>query len=141
MKRMDVTYFAYDKCPKCGSKMLVTWNPPGISSKCSSCDYNIASTSFHPIDCDDTIYKVALVKLDGINIETISVISKLSGLNFIQCRKIINNGEIILTGRACDINEKIDILLDKKIKIKITPPWKYFNDPVIKTGKWKIIAK
>jgi len=139
MDRKRLKYYAFDKCPECGKRAIITWIPAGYVVKCEACGYSVSTSLFHPIDLDETQYSVKLVVKSKTSQAELSVISKLTGLNYQQCLGLFKDGGIILRGLAAEINEKVDLLSENNIQIIIEPKWEYFSDPVLKDSKWKIL--
>ena len=115
------------KCDKCGAEMLNQSKGPYIHFVCPKCGNAIATydyTKDDPIKFDEEIY---IVKSNGNkgSSETLKVVSKISGLNYIECKKLIDNDGVICSGRAKDIIESLKELKQNCIQFKITPDFNY----------------
>ena len=139
MKRLTKTYIQHCKCPECGSDAIVKWCPSNISTKCTKCGYEISSTLFHPIDSDETECCVSLESHQEISKSNLSILSELTGFNYIKCKEILIKGAVLKSGLARDVNDLIDTLSLSNIKFNVEPEWKYFCDPLDFDKNWKKI--
>ena len=136
MKRLTKTYIQHCKCPECGSDAIVKWCPPSISTKCTKCGYAISSTLFHPIDSDETEYSVSLESHQEVSKSNLSILSELTGFNYIKCKEMLIKGGILKNGLASDVNDLIDTLSLSNIKFNVKPEWKYYCDPLDFDKNW-----
>lgn len=68
-------------------------------------------------------------------------LSSVSSKNYIYCKSLLINGGELLKGKSYEINDRIDILINKDISIDIIPEWKYFDDPIEASHEWQIKKK
>ena len=96
---------------------------------CDNCGDAVATTYFEPYEIDSTIYHILLSSPFKADIDTLKLISKLSGCNYIEARKMIQNAPIeIFSGQATEVLRIQDALGKAGIKYRITPEFPYSNN-------------
>ena len=141
MKRYGVIYYQEAICPVCKGKAIFTWEPPGLTFECSKCGYSYATSYFHPLDEDQKEYTVFIKPNNAVTKDKLMYLSSVSSKNYIYCKSLLINGGELLRGKSYEINDKIDILINKDISIDIIPEWKYFDDPIEASHEWQIKKK
>lgn len=117
------------KCNECGAEMIDKSKGPYIHLICPKCGNELATydyTKDDPIKFDETIYTINSSNNQATN-ETIKVISKISGINYVNCKKTIEMNGMIISGKAIEIIEVLKVLKENNIIVEITPafPYKY----------------
>ena len=112
-------------CPECGAEMIVTYEKPALNLTCPKCGYGIATTQWEEIDLDDNDYEIVLKAVSNPNIEIVKTVSKLTGLNYLNSKAIVEKGGTLLKAKANEIKEKRDLLLNKNIEFEIKPFFPY----------------
>lgn len=109
-----------DTCPKCGAKLREERRGyPSFAVVCDNCGWEAATTMLDPIDLDDTIFTVSLAPGTPANKETLSLVSRLTGKNFIE-----SNGPVF-SGKAREIKSLLKDLEDKPIEVQVSPDFPY----------------
>ena len=65
------------------------------------------------------------MKSNNISLDILKIVSKLTGYNFIKCKEIIKNEDVILTGKAREIVSKLTELKANNIEFVIDPSFNY----------------
>lgn len=114
-------------CDKCGTEMIDKSKGAYIHYVCPKCGEAIATydyTKDDPIKIDDKIYTVKSTN-NISNSKTLKVLSKITGLNYINCKKIIDENNVICTGTAKDIIEPLRLLKCNGVLFEISPQFNY----------------
>ena len=114
-------------CDKCGTEMVDNSKGPYIHYVCPKCGEAIATydyTKDDPIKNDEKIYTVKSIN-NSSNSKTLRVLSKITGLNYFDCKKIIDENKTICTGMAKDIIESLKMLQYNEISFEIDPQFNY----------------
>ncbi len=112
-------------CPECNSEMVAEYNKPALTLTCPKCGCKIATTKWDDIDVDPNIYKIIVMPNNDESIESIKIISKLTGKNFKESKELLKNGFVIFEGYANFIKEKISLISNTLVKYEITPHFPY----------------
>ena len=115
------------KCPKCGAEMLDRSKGPYIHCTCPNCGNSYATydyTNDDPIKFDENIYFVKSVN-NKTSIDVLKIVSKISGQNYIKCKELIDNNDVICSGKAIDIIDSLKELKVNNIKFEISPTFNY----------------
>ncbi len=115
------------KCEKCGAQMIDRSKGPYVHFVCSKCGHALATydyTKEDPIKIDRTIYSLKSID-NKISPKFIKIISKANSKNYLECKKIIENNDIIFSGKAIEIIILLKELKSLNIKIEILPTFPY----------------
>ena len=115
------------KCNICQNEMIDKSKGPYINYICPICGNAIATYDYEkddPIKFDEQKYDI-VISGESVSIEDLKIISKMSGLNFLQCKAIINEHSVIITGKAIDIIEKLRVLKKSDIEFSVNPTFPY----------------
>ncbi len=112
-------------CPNCGHQLRIKREYPSFALICDHCGWGVATTMWDPIDLDETEYVIRLAEGNIVNKKTLSLISQMTGLNFILSKKLIESFGILWSGKAREAKEKIDFLKEQEISFTITPEFPY----------------
>ncbi len=107
--------------------MLDKSKGPYIHYVCPKCGEAIATydyTKDDPIKFDDKIYTVRSIN-NSSNADMLKIISKITGQNYLDCKKIIDENKIICSGKARDIIESLRELQQNNILFEIDPKFDY----------------
>ncbi len=113
------------KCPKCGNEIIVINNGREIINKCNSCDYEVVTTYNSQMDLDNTKYVISILSDNEISLNNIKLVSKLTGLNFVQSKKCLQDGYSFNKEYAEEVLEKKKIFEKYDIKYRIIPKFPY----------------
>ena len=114
-----------NNCQKCGTEMTIERCGCAITYTCPKCGWSMATTEWESIDLDKTEYVFRLAKGNQINKATLSLVSKLTGKNFIASKRAIEELEIIHKGTARDAVAMRDFLDKNGIRYSIEPNLPY----------------
>ena len=112
-------------CQKCGAEMTVERCGCAVTYTCPKCGWSVATTEWEPIDLDDTIFTVSLAPGNPANKEMLSLVSRLTGKNFIESKKVIESNGAIFSGKAREIQNFLKDLEGKPIKVQVSPDFPY----------------
>ena len=112
-------------CPDCNTEMIADYNKPALTLTCPNCGCKIATTKWDDIDLDPTIYKIMILSNNDDSIDSIKLISKITGNNFKQSKELLKSGFIFYEGYANTIKDKTSLLKDSAVKYEITPNFPY----------------
>ena len=112
-------------CPECGAEIITERCGAGVTYTCPKCGWSVASTEFYPIDLDDTQYVIRLAEGTPASKEILSLVSHMTGKNFIESKKIIENCDIIFAGRAREIVKQKEHLAEQGVSFVIEPDFPY----------------
>ena len=114
-----------NRCPECGTIMLEEYEKPALNLTCPKCGCKIATTRWEAIDIDTVDYEIIIAKHDSPTMEQIKFISKQTGENFINSKKMLIEGGNYYKGNAKVIKEKKDSLDNNNIQYSISPEYPY----------------
>lgn len=110
------------KCPICGKIMRYEINNSAINYYCDFCKYSETTTYYDSKIWDISIYEIIIKENKNINLDKIKVISHITGLNFIESKKILTYGGILCKNSSSIIEQnkkKLDSASIKYETIKI----------------------
>lgn len=117
------------KCIKCGYKT----NSESISAgyvteivvKCPNCGWTVVTTEMMDIVNDLTKYNIVIDLGNAVEKENMRMISKVSGYNILESKKLLTDGGIMLSEFAINIIDIIPQLDITNIKYHIEPEFPY----------------
>ena len=112
-------------CPNCGHPLRIKREYPSFALICDHCGWEVATTTWDPIDLDETEYAISIADGTVPDKKTLSLVSRMTGLNFIASKKLIESRGILWSGKARDAQEKIAFLKEQEISFTITPEFPY----------------
>ena len=112
-------------CDKCGAEMRVDRCGCAVTYTCPNCGRTIATTEWEPIDADKTQYAIHLVKGTPVCKETLSLVSQMTGKNFLDSKRAIETNEVIFVGKARDILKQKEYLATQDVAYVIEPDFPY----------------
>ena len=115
-------------CEKCREKMK--WCIEGCIQgwKCPSCGWDIVTTYIDDIYTDETEYSLYIKKVSEISIEKIKLVARISGVNFIIARQMLEKEDnCILKAKAPKIKEAIVKLQGLNIEYFVNPVFNYVS--------------
>ena len=115
-----------NECPKCGCKLKKIEEEGSVAWICDACGYGEATTrSMNLFFGDTNDYTIHLNANNLASKENLSIISKISGKNFIACKNILQFGGVVFYGKAEDVKVVKEKLMSANISFAITPefPW------------------
>lgn len=115
-----------DKCPVCNHDLIAFTEGSTRGVRCSHCDYSLVTTYIEPIYEDDNIYTITLDAGNVVDKQSIKVIARITGENFIFAKRCLENSPIeIVKGSAEEILEFKNVLDLSGLKYSIAPTFPY----------------
>ena len=113
-------------CPKCGASTEVIKEGRTVGTRCTNCSWSVVTTYIPPIEQDATKYAVRITSGDPHNQRQVMLIAQLTGCNFLQARKLIQEKEpIVFKGRAPQALAVKQSLIDANFAVAIEPDFKW----------------
>lgn len=117
------------KCQECGFELISETNISGfvteIVMKCPNCGWLAVTAEMADIVDDLTKYNIVIDSGNIVEKESMRTISKVSGHNILESKKILTDGGIMISEYAINIIDIIPQLDIAKIKYHIEPEFPY----------------
>ena len=118
--------YDFMKCPECGDETEYRQENSTQGLYCKSCYWCVVTTYIPQIALDDTVYSVYVLGADYKNLKLIQGLSKVSGLKYIEVRKLLKQKRaLIFEGKAQWVLDIIGILKSEGVTYEITPEYNY----------------
>ena len=114
-----------DVCPWCRCRTESFCENSLMGIRCTNCEWCIVTTYTEPIRADTTLYTLSIDKIDSPDLDQLRTVSKLLGVNYLESRKLLQNGKARLVDRAVEIQEYKLLLNLKNITFNIYPDFAY----------------
>ena len=122
LKKMEWT----GKCHECDIDLVYCQQESTITWTCPVCGWGLATTYISPIYHDINNYEVFLLKDFSPKPNQLRVISRISGLNLIESKKLLGTDEAFLfKGKAADVLPIKTQLEQEEIGFKIVPEYNW----------------
>lgn len=115
-------------CEKCQSEMIDFENEDSCGMTCPNCGWGWATTRADPIKLDASLYEITVKGLSNPSIDSIKVVSKIRGCNFIEAKTFILQGGVLQKSNASIIKETAKLLEQGKFVYRITPDFPHSLD-------------
>ena len=115
-------------CEKCGAEMRPYQEGHTGGMLCPECGWGWATTITPAIDADETLYTVKISKPGKITNDMIKLYAELSGINYMQTKKALEEGNAEISGLATDIQKTLPRLYEAGLEFTITPDYPYEID-------------
>ena len=115
------------KCEKCGAEMLNQSKGPYIHYVCPKCGNAFATYDYTKDDTilfDECVYYIRS-KGNKASSDVLKIVSKISGNNYLKCKEIIENNDVIISGKASTLIESLKELQSNSIQFEISPKFNY----------------
>ncbi len=112
-------------CEKCGAEMESYHKGCTGGMLCPKCGWGWVTTYFPPIDIDETVYTISFCKPEKTTAAMVKLYAKLSGSNFIQAKKALEEGNASFSALAADIQKHIEEIHATELQFNITPDYPY----------------
>lgn len=117
---------ALDRCEKCGSEIEFIRHVSTEGWYCKNCDWSIVTTYIPQIVLDKENYMVYLTSPNYRNREQISIVSKISNLNYLTVRELLREEKpLIFKGEASKVLIVKEQLASEGISFEIVPEFNY----------------
>lgn len=115
-------------CEKCGADMKPIDAHVPVGMECPNCGWGWATSYIDPIHCDTVDYTVKLQSGNAVTSANIKAVSKISGVNILQSKKLLESAHsIICTGKAALVIGILKILNEQGIDYIVDPPFPYIE--------------
>ena len=115
-----------NKCPICNHELIPFKEGSSIGVHCSNCDYSVVTSYIDPIYEDEIIYTFLLETGNICNKNTMKIISRITGKNYIQAKNLITSAPVVIAeGKAIDILAIKKVFDGNRIKYSILPEFPY----------------
>lgn len=114
-----------DECPWCHCRTESFCEDSVMGIRCTNCEWCIVTTYIEPIRADITLYTLSIDKIDNADLDQLRTVSKLLGVNYLEARKLLQNGDAKLVDQAVEIQKYKMLLNSKNITFNIYPDFQY----------------
>lgn len=114
-----------DACPWCHCRTESFCEDSVMGIRCTNCEWCIVTTYIEPIRADTTLYTLSIDKIDNADLDQLRTVSKLLGVNYLEARKLLQNGDAKLVDQAVEIQKYKMLLNSKNITFNIYPDFQY----------------
>ena len=116
-------------CTICGSEMIPLDPKKPIGMTCPNCGWGWATQYISPIHTDQTDYKIILLAGNPVSLQVLRVLQKMTGLNFLQLKEIIETAPSFITSEnAYQIRPFMKMLDDAGVLYRVEPEFPYTDD-------------
>lgn len=114
-------------CEKCGHEMVSIDKKIPVGKTCPNCGWGWATSYIEPIYNDMQIYIVTLNSVASVTKDTIKTIAEITGQNFLQTKKILENlPQIVFTGKAPEVAKICGIMKSNQgVEFEVSPEFPY----------------
>ena len=114
------------KCDECDIDLVYCQQESTITWTCPACGWDLVTTYISPIYQDINKYEIFLLKNISPKVDQLRVIARISGLNFIEAKKLLGSDEAFLfEGKAADVLPIKTQLEQEEIGFRIVPEYNY----------------
>ena len=112
-------------CEKCGAEMHIVRDSYQMGMECSNCGWGWVTTYNEPIEVDYSVYHVVLDSKDG-SLANVKLVASIVNCNYLRAKRIIENSPSeIFSGKAVDVREIRDRLVQAGMAFRIEPDFPY----------------
>ena len=112
-------------CEKCGAEMHIVRDSYQMGMKCPNCGWGWVTTYNEPIEVDYSVYHVVLDSKDG-SLVNVKLVASIVNCNYLRAKRIIENSPSeIFSGKAVDVREIRDRLVQAGVAFRIEPDFPY----------------
>ena len=115
-------------CEKCGAEMQPHHKGSTCGMLCPKCGWGWVTTYSSPIDADETMYTISFCKPEKATAAMVKLYAKLTGANFTQAKKALEEGNAAFSALAADIQKYIEKIHATGVQFDITPDYPYDID-------------
>ena len=112
-------------CEKCGAEMSPYHEGSTCGMLCPKCGWGWATTYSSPVDTDETVYTVSIIKPEKAAAAMIKLYANLAGINFIQAKTALEEGSAAFSASAAEVQKRIPELRAAGLQYEITPDYPY----------------
>ncbi|MBQ4202919.1 MAG: hypothetical protein II655_04380 [Thermoguttaceae bacterium] len=112
-------------CEKCGAEMHIVRDSYQMGMKCPNCGWGWVTTYNEPIEVDYSVYHVVLDSKDS-SLANVKLVASIVNCNYLRAKRIIENSPSeIFSGKAVDVREIRDRLVQAGVAFRIEPDFPY----------------
>ncbi|MBQ2040105.1 MAG: hypothetical protein II486_11705 [Thermoguttaceae bacterium] len=112
-------------CEKCGAEMHDIQTSYTMGMECPNCGWGWVTTYNEPIEVDYSVYHVVLDSKDG-SLVNVKLVASIVNCNYLRAKRIIENAPSeIFSGKAVDVREIRDRLVQAGMAFRIEPDFPY----------------
>ena len=112
-------------CEKCGAEMHIVRDSYQMGMKCPNCGWGWVTTYNEPIEVDYSVYHVVLDSKDS-SLANVKLVASIVNCNYLRAKRIIENSPSeIFSGKAVDVREIRDRLVQAGMAFRIEPDFPY----------------
>ena len=112
-------------CEKCGAEMHDIQTSYTMGMECPNCGWGWVTTYNEPIEVDYSVYHVVLDSKDS-SLANVKLVASIVNCNYLRAKRIIENAPSeIFSGKAVDVREIRDRLVQAGVAFRIEPDFPY----------------
>ena len=112
-------------CEKCGAEMHIVRDSYQMGMECPNCGWGWVTTYNEPIEVDYGVYHVVLDSKDS-SLANVMLVASIVNCNYLRAKRIIENSPSeIFSGKAVDVREIRDRLVQAGMAFRIEPDFPY----------------
>ena len=112
-------------CEKCGAEMHIVRDSYQMGMECPNCGWGWVTTYNEPIEVDYSVYHVVLDSKDS-SLANVKLVASIVNCNYLRAKRIIENSPSeIFSGKAVDVREIRDRLVQAGMAFRIEPDFPY----------------
>ena len=108
-------------CGGCGNVMRTLDEDGGAGMVCDKCGFGWVTTRNDAMWQDETVYTVKI--LNCPDSDALRVLARVSGRNYLEIKKRIEIGGMTVDGRAFEVREIVERLVESGVGFEISPPF------------------
>ena len=112
-------------CEKCNTEMTYFKNGQSQGWTCPNCGNGLVTSFVDDMQLDENTYTVTLLPNVSPSASALKVVSKVSGLNILESKKLSLEGGELIKGRAHKISDSINQIKTVGLLFKISPEYPY----------------
>lgn len=113
-------------CENCGTATEYSLEGSTACWRCPNCGWSVVTTSIPEIELDETKYSVFVTASDYKNKEQVKAVSEVSGKNFLEARKAMQEERVlILQEEAVTVAKARDLLQKSGVGFEIEPKFPF----------------
>jgi len=112
-------------CEKCNTEMNYFQNGQSHGWTCPNCDNGLVTSYIDDMQLDETVYEVTLLPNNNPSTADLKILSKISGLNILESKKLAAEGGELIKGQAHKISDSINQIKDTDLSYNISPDYPY----------------
>lgn len=112
-------------CEKCNSEMTYFQNGQSQGWTCPNCGNGLVTSYIDDMQLDENIYTITILPNENPSTSDLKVLSKISGLNILDSKKLAIEGGELAKGKAHKISDTIKHIEETNLLHNISPDYPY----------------